>query len=111
MRLELNLYKYCDKLKIEHINKIWGMMLDMKPTITDLELLYSLDRELTSKEATAKKIRILDLEYKILTLDDYMKELKQQPIFGIKKGDLLCDEVLKQVLAKYLFLISETSNT
>ena len=111
MRLEINLNKHWEGLKIEHINKIWGMMLDIQPTVNDLELIYSLDRELTSKEALAKKIRILHLEYKILKLDDYMRELKQQPIFGIKKDDLLCDEVSKQVLAKYLFLMSDTSNT
>ena len=110
MRLNLNINVYYEGLYMDQINKIWSEMLDMKPTIDDLEYIYyKLDREFTEKELFVTKIRKLDLAYKIEKLDNYIIGLGKTPIFGTeyKENELYSDDQAKMIIEKYRFLMSK----
>lgn len=107
MRLELNLNKYYENLDLEKINKIFSSMLDMKPGINDLEYLYNLKRDLTSKEKIAKNIREVDLESRVVELDEYMTTLGKDTIFGTEKDEIFQENRIKEIIQEYNYLMSE----
>ena len=109
MRLQLNLNVHYEGLDLEHINKIFRAMLDLKPCIDKLEFIYSIDNGESIDYEIAKKMNKVHMEYQINELDKYVISLGKDPIFGheYKKNEIISDDEAQKIIEKYLYLMSE----
>lgn len=109
MRVKTNLDPYFDKMKLEDMNLLWSVMVDMKHYVRSMQ--HIIEKGVTDRPADeAEKITDFakhNLEFYAKNVDEFMLAYGMESLFGTDKKEKLADEDYKYIIARYYYLMSE----
>lgn len=110
MRMKRNLDTYYEGLELEQMNKLWGMMVDMKYHAVGLKSLYQnyeLRLDNPDRWADARKMGEVSLYFDARRLDKYLLSINGKSIFGTEKKDKHKQNGIREIISQYFWLMEE----